>query len=64
MDIKVGSLQYSLEEAFNIFSIECHDDDKDEEKSKVFDQYGNFTFPTETSFSAPNCLLSISTNNY
>lgn len=34
MDIKVGSLQYSLEEAFNIFSIECHDDDKDEEKVK------------------------------
>lgn len=57
MDIKVGSLQYSIEEAFNIFSIECPDDGKDEEISKVFDQYGNFTFPTETSFSTPNCLL-------
>ena len=64
MDIKVGSLQYSIEEVFNIFSIECPNDDTDEEKSKVFDKYGNFTFPTETAFSAPNYLLSISKNNY
>lgn len=64
MDIKIGSLQYSIEEAFNIFAIECSDNDQDDQESKVFDKYGNYTFPTETSFSTPNCLLSVSKNNY
>ena len=46
MDIKIGSLQYSIEEAFNIFAIECSDNDQDDQESKVFDKYGNYTFPT------------------
>lgn len=60
MDIKIGALKCSIEEAFSIFAIEYPNNDQDDKESKVFDKYGNYTFPTETSFSSPNCLLIVS----
>ena len=64
MDIKIGAIQYSLEEAFGIFNIASPVADHNDPDTVVFDSYGNYTFPTETSFSSPKCLLSVSKRSF
>lgn len=53
-----GGKEYSIEEAFRIIGIDSASQLL--EPQKIFDEYGNYIFPTETSFCEQNQLLSAS----
>ena len=64
MEKIIENLQCSIEDAFKALNVECVNNGQEDNDTSVFDKYGNYTFPTETSFSAPNCLLSVSKYNF
>lgn len=58
MKIQINSTEYSIESAMELLGIHGTDPRPSEQvfDNNVFDKYGNFAYPTETTFSETNDL--------